>query len=251
MVEQINISLAGRTAVITGATRGIGKSISEIFLIAGANLILTGTNQEEIDELNLNNENPLILWVKADFSTLGDIEKFSEQLKTYDSIDICVNNAGINIIKPNDVCSQTEYQQLININLTAPFQILQTLLPVMRNNGWGRIINIASIWSKISTPNRSMYSMSKAGLAGLTRSLAVEYGKSNILVNAISPGFTLTELTKHSLSVAEIKSLSEQIPLQRFANPIEIANAVLFLCSDLNTYITGQNIILDGGFSIV
>lgn len=251
MVNPINISLDGRRVVVTGATRGIGKSISEIFLQAGASLILTGTNQEEIDALNSINQNPSVFWVKADFSTLAGIDTFIDKLKTYNNVDICINNAGINIIKPIGDCSQNEYQKLINVNLTAPFQIMQNILPTMKNNGWGRIINVASIWSQVTKTNRSMYTLSKTGLIGLTRSLAIEYGKSNILINAISPGFTRTELTAHSLSDEEIKTISQQIPLQRFANPDEIALTVLFLCSDLNTYITGQNIIMDGGFTIV
>lgn len=251
MVEQVNISLVGRTAVITGATRGIGRSISDIFLKAGGKLILTGTNQEEIESLNSNNENPQVSWIKADFSTLEGIDKFIGILKTHERVDICVNNAGINIIKPIDDCSPDEYHQLININLTAPFKIAQLLLPAMGKNGWGRIVNIASIWSQITKQNRSMYTLSKAGLTGLSRSMAVEYAKSNILVNAISPGFTLTELTEQSLSVNEIRLIAQQIPMQRFADPKEIALVALFLCSDLNTYITGQNIVIDGGFSIV
>jgi 3-oxoacyl-[acyl-carrier protein] reductase len=168
-----------------------------------------------------------------------------------DNIDICVNNAGINIIKPYEKCSADEYQRLMSINLTAPFSITQQLIPGMKKRSFGRIVNIASIWSEISKPRRSLYTTSKTGLVGFTRSLAVENASSNILVNAVSPGFTRTEMTKESLSADEIKTLSEQIPIGRFAEPNEIAQTVLFLCSDLNTYITGQNIVVDGGFTLV
>jgi len=247
----VDIDLLGKTALITGATRGIGKAIAAVFIDFGADLILTGTKPDEIEQLNAEETNPKVKWLKADFSSLGGITSFIEQLKFKNAIDICVNNAGINIIKPYEEYSADEYQRLMSINLTAPFSITQQLIPGMKKRGFGRIVNIASIWSEISKPGRSLYTTSKTGLVGLTRSLAVEHASSNILVNAVSPGFTRTELTEQSLSAYEIKTLTEQIPVQRFAEPNEIAQTVLFLCSDLNTYITGQNIVVDGGFTLV
>jgi len=247
----INIDLRGKTALITGATRGIGKAIADDFLKTDAKVIMTGTKQEEIEQLVAANENQNITWLTADFSTQAGIDSFIHELKTINPIDICVNNAGINIIKPFEKYSYEEYQRLLSINLTAPFILVQYLVPSMKKQGFGRIVNIASIWSQISKPGRSLYTTSKTGLIGLTRSLAIEYASSNILVNAVSPGFTWTELTEQSLSAGEIKALSDQIPVQRFAEPKEIAKTVLFLCSDQNTYITGQNIIVDGGFTLV
>ena len=247
----VGIDLLGKTALITGATRGIGKAIADAFMDCGADLMLTGTKPEEIEQMNAEEKNPKVQWLKADFSSHGGIASFIEQLKSIDAIDICVNNAGINIIKPYSEYSADEYQRLMSINLTAPFSITQQLIPDMKKRGFGRIVNIASIWSKVSKPGRSLYTMSKAGLVGFTRSLAVEHAAENILVNAVSPGFTLTELTQQSLSDDEMKSLSSQIPMGRFAEPSEIAQTVLFLCSEMNTYITGQNIVVDGGFTIV
>ena len=247
----INIDLLGKTALITGATRGIGKAIADAFMDSGANLMLTGTKFDEIEQMNAEEKSSKVQWLKADFSSSVGIASFIKQLKSTDAIDICVNNAGINIIKPYAEYSADEYQRLMSINLTAPFSITQQLIPDMKKRGFGRIVNIASIWSKISKPGRSLYTTSKTGLVGLTRSLAVEHAAANILVNAVSPGFTRTELTAQSLPADEMKNLSEQIPLGRFAEPREIAQTVLFLCSEMNTYITGQNIIIDGGFTIV
>jgi 3-oxoacyl-[acyl-carrier protein] reductase len=247
----VGIDLLGKTALITGATRGIGKAIADAFMDCGADLMLTGTKPEEIEQMNAEEKNPKVQWLKADFSSPDEITSFIEQLKSTDAIDICVNNAGINIIKPYEEYSADEYQRLMSINLTAPFSLTQQLIPGMKKRGFGRIVNIASIWSEISKPGRSLYTTSKTGLVGLTRSLAVEHASSNILINAVSPGFTCTELTEESLSTDEIKTLSEQIPVGRFAEPNEIAQTVLFLCSDLNTYITGQNIVVDGGFTLV
>jgi len=245
------IDLNGKTALITGATKGIGKAVASDFIEAGANVLLTGTNKDNIDQLNDENENLKVKWLVADFSTLKGIELFIYQLVKTNNIDICVNNAGINIIKPFEEYSDNDYQRLLSINLTAPFYIVKQLLPNMKKNGKGKIVNIASIWSQISKSGRALYSTSKTGLAGFTRSIAVEYASSNILVNSVSPGFTLTELTKNSLSKEEIIELSNQIPLKRFANPEEISKTVLFLCSNMNTYITGQNIVVDGGFTLV
>ncbi len=247
----VNIDLSKRTALITGATRGIGKSIAADFLKAGAQVILTGTKQTTIEKLSSENKDPCIQWVQADFTTQTGIDEFTGKLKTVNPIDICVNNVGINIIKPFEKYSQDEYQRLISINLTAPFMLIQYLIPGMKERGFGRIVNIASIWSHITKAGRSLYTTSKTGLVGFTRSMAVECASSNILVNAVSPGFTLTELTKKSLSAGEMEALTDEIPLKRFANPDEIAKTVLFLCSGLNTYITGQNIIIDGGFTLV
>ena len=247
----ISIDLSGKTALITGATRGIGRAIADVFFEAGANVLLTGTSQSEIDQLNSENEDQAIKWIMADFSTPDSIESFTNGLKKMEPIDICVNNAGINIIKPFDEVSNKEYDRLISVNLSAPFSIVQSIIPNMKKQNYGRIVNIASIWSQISKSGRSLYTTSKTGLVGFTKAIAVEYAQSNILVNAVSPGFTLTELTKQSLTKNEMKELSGQIPMERFAEPNEIAKTVLFLCSDLNTYITGQNITIDGGFTLV
>ena len=247
----VNIDFMGKTVLITGATRGIGKAIADAFMDSGANLLLTGTKPEEIEQRSEEKKNTKVKWLKADFSLPGGIASFIEQLKSADAIDICVNNAGINIIKPYAEYSADEYQRLMSINLTAPFSITQQLIPDMKQKGFGRIVNIASIWSKISKPGRSLYTTSKTGLVGLTTSLAVEHASSNILVNAVSPGFTRTELTEQSLSLDEMKQLSKQIPVGRFAEPNEIAQTVLFLCSEMNTYITGQNFVVDGGFTLV
>ena len=247
----VNIDLTGKTALITGATRGIGKAIADVFLKAGTRVILTGTKHADIEQLIATNENPQIQWLQADFSSQEGIDSFIHKLKIINPIDICVNNAGINIIKPFNEVSNEEYERLMSVNLSAPFSIVQCLIPNMEKQNYGRIVNIASIWSEISKSGRSLYTSSKSGLVGFTRSLAVEYAAANILVNAVSPGFTRTELTAQSLSADEMKNLSEQIPLGRFAEPREIARTILFLCSDLNTYITGQNIVVDGGFTIV
>jgi 3-oxoacyl-[acyl-carrier protein] reductase len=242
--------MADKTILITGATQGIGKSISNELLKHGTKLILTGNNKDKINKLISNNQNPRIEWIQANFSTEKNIFNFIERIKNK-KIDICINNAGINIIKPIERYSKKDYDSILNTNLKAPTYIIKEILPYMKKNKFGRIVNILSIWSIISKVNRSLYSMTKAGLSGYTRTAALEGAEFNIIVNSVSPGFTLTELTKKSLTKTEINTLSKEIPLKRFANTNEISKVVDFLASDQNTYITGQNIIIDGGYSII
>ena len=251
-MNSINISSSfkNKTVLITGATRGIGKAIASDLSSDGIKLLLTGTDELSIKKLISKNNNPNIEWLVADFSTEKNICNFTDKLRNK-NIDVCINNAGINIIKPIEEYSNKEYDSLLNINLKAPTYIIKELLPNMKKNKFGRIVNISSIWSKISKINRSLYSMTKAGLSGFTRTTALEGSEYNIIANSVSPGFTLTELTKKSLSNDEINELANQIPLKRFAQPSEISNIVIFLASDQNSYITGQNIVVDGGFSII
>ena len=167
------------------------------------------------------------------------------------AFDVLVNNAGINIIKSQDKINDHDYDKIENVNLKAPFYISRHVAKKMSNNEGGRIVNISSIWSIISKSHRTLYSTMKAGINGMTRSMSVEWGNRRILINSISPGFVKTELTKNSLSMEEMNNLKNQIPLNRFAETNEIAEVVSFLVSKKNNYITGQNIVVDGGFSII
>lgn len=248
------IDFNNKTALITGATRGIGKSIGDCFYEAGANLILTGTNKEEVEKLNSENKRNGVLKIKyfqADFSDSVSTNNFLRKLDQFDQIDICVNNAGVN--KIDDFINTTieDFNWINEINLNVPYKILKIVGPKMIANKYGRVVNIASIWSVITRPGRSMYTTSKNALVGLTKTLAIEWASHNVLVNAVSPGFTLTELTKSTNSLDQLKAIKKNIPAKRMAEPAEIARVVAFLCSDLNTYLTGQNITIDGGFTNV
>lgn len=252
MSFQINFS--GKVVLITGATRGIGAALARDFHAAGADLILTGTNPQQINELNRNNADTgvtNIRYVQADFADATSLQSFLDEIAHCKQIDVCINNAGTNRIDFIDSTKVEDYDLLSQVNLRAPFLIIRQVSRLMKQANYGRIVNIASIWSVITKPKRSIYSTTKFGLVGMTKAVAAELGTYNILVNAVSPGFTMTELTQSVLSDKEIQELSAQIPVKRFARPEEISKVVLFLCSDLNTYMTGQNIIVDGGFVIV
>ena len=158
---------------------------------------------------------------------------------------------GINKINMIPNIELEEYNEVIDINLKAPFLITKAVSKLMINQKGGRIVNITSIWSSVSRTERALYSMSKWGLAGLTKSTAIDLAEYNVLVNSVAPGFTLTELTKSTNTKEELNNLQEKIPMKRLAEPKEIANLVLFLASEMNTYLTGQNIIIDGGYTSI
>ena len=248
----MKFDFTGKTALVTGATRGIGKQIADDPADLGADLILTGTNPVRVDELNKESALAALTrkkYFSVDFKCNDSTNKFIEGLESeYSKIDICVNNAGIN---KTDYIWETEledFNNILKVNLTTPFMITRKVSKIMKKNGYGRIVNISSIFGVISREKRSIYSITKFGLRGLTLAASNELARYNVLVNAVSPGFVLTELTKSILSKKEIKGLSKQVPIGRFADPSEISKIVLFLASDINTYISGQNIVVDGGY---
>ena len=247
----MKLDFTGRTVLITGATKGIGSAIASAFESTGASLILTGTKQDQINSFNKQNRQQgkdHIHWIQVDFSSHESTTAFLDTVEQDLSIDVLINNAGTNIINPIEKVQPENLDYLFSINLRAPLLLCKAVSLNMNKNSYGRIVNIASIWSVITKPGRAIYSATKTGLSGLTRAVAMDLAPHGILVNAVSPGFVNTELTAESLSREEQEKLSLQVPLGRFANPEEIAKTVLFLSSDLNSYITGQNIVVDGGY---
>lgn len=239
-----------KTVLITGATRGIGAAIAKTFIDSDARLILTGTkNRSEYEFTETADAD--FQYVQVDFADPDSLTGFIRFINTLERLDVCVNNAAINIIKPMESVTLSDLELLNRVNYFAPYRICQAASKVMRKKKFGRIVNIASIWSALSKPGRTLYSGAKTGLVGMTRTMSTEVAADNVLVNCVSPGFTLTELTRDSLSDDEMASITAQIPIKRMADPIEIARVVHFLCSEKNTYLTGQNIIVDGGFTIV
>lgn len=238
----------GQHAVVTGGTRGIGRRIVEDLGALGATVLATGAQADGIDRLNRERPIANVTWRQVDFTDRLATEAFAQELANHDKIDVLVNNAGINRINPVEESRLEDWDALNAVNLAAPFILVRAMAPVMRRARYGRIVNIASIWSEISRPKRAVYSATKFGLRGLTVAVSNELAAFNIMVNSVSPGFVLTELTRQSLSQEEQDDLKVQIPAGRFADPAEISRVVLFLSSNLNTYLTGQNIVVDGGF---
>ncbi|MGD0817810.1 MAG: SDR family oxidoreductase [Methanomassiliicoccales archaeon] len=221
--------LQGKRAFITGGSRGIGHAIKVLFEENGA--VVVAPERKELD-----------------LAVPGSVTDYlSSNGKDF---DIVVNCAGINLLSPFEELSPEQIHQVFQTNFFGAVELLQGILPGMRERKYGRVVNIESVYAIISREKRLSYAASKSALSGLTRTLAVEYGKYNILVNAVLPGYVLTEMTQKNLSHQDIEKIRERIPLGRLAAPEEIAETVMFLSSDQNSYITGQMIVADGGFTI-
>ena len=249
----MKLDFTNKTVLITGATRGIGKQIAEDLHKLGANLILTGTNVNEIKDLNnlAKSLGQNKKYFAVDLIHSEQVDLFISQLSEFPKIDCLVNNAGINRLNHIQDVLFSDWDEMLAINLTAPFKILSTVSKLMINNNYGRVVNIASIFSKISKEKRTAYSATKFGIHGLTVGASNDLAINNILVNTVSPGFVLTDLTRKNLTVIEMESLTDQIPAKRLAETSDISSVVVFLLSDLNKYLTGQNIVVDGGFTNV
>ena len=219
-----------KTVLVTGASRGIGRAISEKFREEGYRVVAP-----DRDELDLDSEDSVDAYVRAHAA---------------DSFDVIINNAGINEINTLENITDEELNRTIRVNLTSPIRLLRGLVGSMKENHYGRIVNIGSIWAIVSREGRLTYSATKNALHGVTNTLALELGPHNILVNTVCPGYVLTELTKKNNSADEIEAISKSLPLKRMAEPEEIAKFIYFLASEENTFITGQKIAIDGGFTI-
>ena len=246
-------NLKNKKAVITGGTKGIGKATVLEFISLGAEVIFTARNKKEVNafEKELQKEGHTAYGIVGDISEKESIETiFSEVEKRWGTLDILVNNAGINIRKAAVEYSEEEYQKIIGINLTAPFLLSRKLYPFLKKSGNASIINVASVSGVMDTRTGSPYGMSKAGLVMQTKNLATEWAKDGIRVNAMSPWFTQTPLTSDILKLKErIEPVLKHTPMGRIAQPEEMASVIAFFAMDKSSYVTGQNLVVDGGIT--
>ena len=236
-------SLEGLLAIVTGATRGIGAAIAVRLQKEGACVV--GTGSQNTGKMPVGCE-----YCQADFSSEASICKFADMIKQRRP-DILINNAGINKAGKFEEIALADFKRIQQINLFAPFVLCQAAVIGMREKKWGRIVNISSIYGKISRAYRAAYSASKFGLDGMTIALAAEFGALNVLANSVAPGFVDTEMTRHMLGEDGIRKMVSQVPVPRLGTVQEIAELVLWLASHQNTFVNGQNIAIDGGYTRV
>lgn len=237
----MNISFENQTVLITGASRGIGKSLFKAYSSLGANVIGTTTDKKKFKNKN---------FLEVNFENEESTNSFYKKIKKLKKIDILINNAGINKISSIQKLDEKSLKKILNVNLLAPILLTKIVSQKMIKRKSGSIINIGSIFGHVSKSQRSSYSATKAGLEGFTKAASLDLAKYGILVNSVCPGFVKTDLTKKILGLNKIKQLEKEIPLGRLSSSEEIVNLIIFLSSNKNTYVTGQSFIIDGGFVV-
>lgn len=238
-----------KVVLITGSADGIGKTIAEVFAENGANLVLTdiSSNIESVAAKISEDFKVKALGIVQNVSVEEDCKKaIDETIKKFGQIDVLINNAGITRDGLSIKMKEKDFEDVISVNLKGPFLMCKHAFIHMSSKRYGKIVNISSVVGQTGQAGQANYSASKAGLIGLTKSLAREFSKRNINVNAIAPGFITTKMTE-KLEEKIKESIISQIPLNRLGSPVDVANVALFLSSDKSSYITGQVISVNGG----
>ena len=239
------INFKNKKILVTGATGGIGREIVKKFISLEGTVVATGTNLERLDLLK--KDFPNVNVVKFDISEHSKIEEFIDNVFTQLSgLDILINNAGTNMDNLSLRMKDEEWQKVIDINLTSTFLLSKYAIKKMLKNKYGRIVNISSVVGHTGNLGQANYSASKAGIIGMTKSLAIEYAKKNITLNCVSPGFIQSKMTDN-INESVKAALTSRIPMSRLGNAEDVANSVAFLSSDQASYITGETIHVNGG----
>lgn len=240
------INLNNLNIILTGATGVIGSSILDKLVSAGSNILATGTNDEKLNKIKEKYEKVNIL--KFDISNHDEIDEFVENCNSIlsNKIDILINNAGITQDNLSIRMKEGEWKRVIDINLSSTFLITKNVIKKMLKSKNGKIINVTSVVGHSGNIGQANYAASKAGIVGLSKSLALEYGKKNITVNSVSPGFIMSDMT-NKISEEHTELLKSRISLNKFGKPEDVANTIAFLCSNLSDYITGETIHVNGG----
>ncbi len=239
------ISFKGKKILITGATGGIGGALVKKFVSLEGNVLATGTNTEKLD--NIKKDFPNINILKFDISDHSKIEEFIENVSSQlTGLDVLINNAGINMDNLSLRMNEQEWKKVIDVNLGSTFLMCKYAVKKMLKNKYGRIVNITSVVGHTGNLGQANYAASKAGIIGMSKSLAIEYAKKNITINCVSPGFIKSKMTDNI--VESVKAvLTSRIPMARLGTGEDVSNTVAFLSSDAASYITGETIHVNGG----
>lgn len=246
----MDLKLLNKIAIVTGASRGIGKSITEKLVLYGCKVVIISRKISDLERVKNELGADNIICFECDITDQNQFKNIAKRIyDKYGSIDILVNNAGITKDKLLLRLAESDWDDVININLKGYYNTIKVVSRYMLKNRSGKIINISSIIGQIGNSGQSNYAASKSGIEGMTRALAVELGSKNININAIAPGYIDTQMTKN-LNEEILNNMKKNIPLNRLGVAKDVADLVCYLSSDLSSYITGQTINIDGGMTI-
>jgi len=243
-----------RVALVTGGSKGLGKAMARGLAEAGADIIISSRHEEELrpalDEI-LKGTGRRGIFVVADMAKRSDVKRLADTaLEKMGRVDILVNNAGTNTPQPIDQIKDEDWDRVREINLDSVMLLTRALVPQMKSRGWGRIIHISSVMALVANAGRNTYCATKAALMGLARASALDLGGNGITVNCIAPGPFLTDLPGRLLSQQEKDAFAKMTALNRWADPTELVGPVLLLASEAGSYITGETLVVDGGYVV-
>ncbi|WYP26506.1 SDR family NAD(P)-dependent oxidoreductase [Alkalihalobacillus sp. FSL W8-0930] len=240
--------LQDKVAVITGGASGIGAATAKLFVSEGAKVVLVDLNEEKgkAFEEELKSQNAEALFIKANITSEEEVANvFKQTVDAFGKVDVVFNNAGIGRVHPSHDLEYSEWRNTVNVDLDGVFLVARESLREMLKQGGGTIVNTASMYGWVGSPGSAAYNAAKGGVVNLTRSLALEYADKNIRVNALCPGFIDTPI----IPEGDKQTLSQMTPMKRLGQAEEMAKAVLFLASDDSSYMTGNSLIVDGGYT--